>query len=66
MVSTPFNIFRNKENVESMLNESLNHFKFGFNTLSTSFQLFFYASNNFEPPVQTPPTSGSTTVLNAC
>ena len=24
-VSTPFNIFKDKENVESMLNESLNH-----------------------------------------
>ena len=28
MVSTPFNILRSKENVELMLNESLNQFKF--------------------------------------
>ena len=41
-VSTPFNIFKNKGNVESMLNESLNQFKFdsthcqqAFSTLST-------------------------------
>ena len=33
-VSTPFNILKNKENVESMLNESLNQFKFD----STHFQ----------------------------
>ena len=26
--SMPFNIFKNKENVESMLNESLNQLKF--------------------------------------
>ena len=31
---TQFNIFKNKENVESMLNESLNQFKFD----STRFQ----------------------------
>ena len=61
-VSTPFNIFKNKGNVEAMLNESLNQFKFD----STHFQHFFYAFNNVEQPVQTPPTLGSTTVLNAC
>ena len=33
-VSTPFNIFKNKGNVEPMLNESLNQFKFD----STQFQ----------------------------
>ena len=47
------NIFKNKENVESMLNESLNQFKFD----STHFQQAF---NNVERPVQTPPTFGST------
>ena len=39
-VSTPFNIFNSKENVESMLNESLNQFKID----STSFQNFFTLS----------------------
>ena len=39
-VSTPFNIFNSKENVESMLNESLNQFKID----STSFQKFFTLS----------------------
>ena len=46
-VSTPFNIFKKKENVESMLNENLNQFKFD----STRFQQAFdiiYAFNNFE------------------
>ena len=55
-VSTPFNIFKNKENVESMLNESLNQFKFD----ATHFQHFSYAFNNVERPVQTPPTFGPT------
>ena len=58
-VSTPFNILKNKENVESMLNERLNQFKFD----STHFQQAF---NNAERPVRTPPAFGSTTVLNAC
>ena len=57
--STQFNIFKNKGTVESMLNESLNQFKID----STHFQQAF---NNVERPVQTPPTFGSTTVLNAC
>ena len=35
-VSTPFNIFKNKENVESMLNESLNQLNLNFD--STHFQ----------------------------
>ena len=35
-VSTPFNIFKNKENGESMLNQSLNQFKFD----STRFRHF--------------------------
>ena len=35
-VTTQFNIFKNKGNVESMLNESLNHFKLDLpNMLST-------------------------------
>ena len=58
-VSTPFNIFKNKENVEWMLNESLNQFKFD----STRFQQaldIFYAFNNVERRVQTHPTFGST------
>ena len=37
-ISTPFNIFKNKENVDSMLNESLNQFKFD----STHFQPVFF------------------------
>ena len=45
-VSTPFNIFKNKGNVEEMLNRSLNQFKFD----STHFQQAF---NNVERPVQT-------------
>ena len=64
-VSTPFNIFNNKGNVEAMLNESLNQIKLiqhTFNNLSA----FFYALNNVERPVQTPPTFGSTTAVNAC
>ena len=48
-VSTPFDIFKNKGNVEAMLNETLNQFKFG----STHFQQYV------ERPVQTPPTFGS-------
>ena len=60
-VTTQFNIFKSKEYVESMLIESLNHFKLDLlNTLSTSFQYFFYAFNNVERPVQMPPTFGST------
>ena len=47
MVSTQFSIFKNKENVESMLNESLNQFKFD----STRFQHFFYTFDNVERPV---------------
>ena len=39
-VSTPFNIFKNKGNVESMLNESLNQFKFD----STRFQQGFIST----------------------
>ena len=57
-VFTPFNIFDNNGNAESMLNESLSQFKFD----STHFQPAF---NNVKRPVQTPPTIGSTTVLNA-
>ena len=57
-LSTPFNIFKNKENVESILNESLKHFQQGF-------KIFFTLSTMLKFPVQTPPTFGSTTVLNA-
>ena len=39
-VSTPFNIFKNKENVESMLNESLNQFKFDSTHFQQAFDIF--------------------------
>ena len=39
MASVPFNIFENKEKVESMLNEILNRFKRAFNKVSTFFTL---------------------------
>ena len=64
-VSTPCNIFKNKGNVESMLNESLNQFKFDSTHFQQAFNVF-YAFNNVERPVQTPLTFGSTTMLNAC
>ena len=64
-VSTPFNIFKNKGNVESMLNESFNQFKFDSTHFQQAFNIF-YAFNNVGQPVQNPPTFGSTTVLNAC
>ena len=41
-VSTPFNIFKNKENVESMLNESLNQFKFDSTHFQQAFEIFFF------------------------
>ena len=50
--STRSNIFESKGNVEAMLNESFNHFKFD----STRFQQAFnilYTFNNFERPVKT-------------
>ena len=50
---------RTNKNVESMLNESLNQFKFdaiGFQQASNIFYVFNYA----ERPIQTPPTFGST------
>ena len=61
----PFNIFKHKGNVESMLNESLNQFKFDSTHFQQAFNIF-YAFNNVESPVQKPPTFGLTTVLNAC
>ena len=48
---------------ESMLNESLNQFRFDSTHFQQAFNTF-YAFNNVERPVQTPPTFGSTTVLN--
>ena len=57
-VSTPFNIFKNKENVETMLNESLNQFKFDSTHFQQAFN-FFDAFNSVERPVQTPPTNAS-------
>ena len=65
MVSAPFNIFKNKGNVESMLDVSLNQFKFDSTHFEQAFNIF-YAFNDVERSVQPPPTFGSTTVLNAC
>ena len=56
-VSTPFNIFKNKENVEPMLNKSLNQFKFDSTHLQQAFNIF-YAFNSVERAVQTPQTFG--------
>ena len=39
-VSTPLNIFKNKENVASMLNESLNQFKFDSAYFQQAFNIF--------------------------
>ena len=50
MASTPFNI---------MFNERLNQFKFDSTRFQQAFNIF-YAFNNVEQPVQTPPTFGST------
>ena len=46
-VSTSFNVFKNKENVESMLNESLNQFKFDSTLFQQAFNIF-YAFNNVQ------------------
>ena len=43
-VSTPFNIFKGKKNVESLLNESLNQIKFD----STHFQQAFIVFLRFQ------------------
>ena len=56
-VSTPFHIFKNKENVESMLNESSNQYKFDSTYLRQAVNIF-YAFDSVERPVQTPPTFG--------
>ena len=39
-VSTPFHICKNKENVEAMLNESLNQFKFDSTLFQQAFNIF--------------------------
>ena len=39
-VSMPFNIFKNKGNVEAMLNESLNQFKFDSTHFQQGFNIF--------------------------
>ena len=39
-VSTPFNIFKNKESVESMLNESLNQVKIDSAYFQQAFDIF--------------------------
>ena len=59
-ISTPSNIFKNKE---SMLTESLNKFTFDSTHFQQAFKIFLYAFNNVERPVKTSPTFGSTTVL---
>ena len=46
-VSRPFNIFKNKENVESMLIESLNQFKFDSTRFQQAFDIF-YAFNGIQ------------------
>ena len=43
-VSTPFKIFKNKENVESMLNESLTQFKYDSTHFQQIFNIFFTLS----------------------
>ena len=43
-VSTPFNIIKNKGNVEAMLNESLNQFKFDSTHFQQAFNIFFTLS----------------------
>ena len=43
-VSKPFNIFKKKENLESMLNESLNQFKFDSALFQQAFDIFFTLS----------------------
>ena len=59
-VSMPLNVFKNKGNVEAMLNESLNQFKFDSIYFQQAFNNFFYTFNNVERPVETPPTFVST------
>ena len=58
-VPTQFNIFKNKGNVVSMLNESLNQFKVDSSRFQQALNIF-YTFNNAERPVQTSPTFGST------
>ena len=43
-VSTQFNIFKNKANVESMLNESLNQFKIDSTHFQQAFHIIFKSS----------------------
>ena len=59
--STPFNIFKNKENAESMLNESSIQFKFDSTRVIKLSTFICYTFNNAERPVPTRPTFGSTT-----
>ena len=53
-VSTPFNIFKNKDNVESMLDESLYHFKFDSIRFQQAFNIFFGTCNNVERLFKSP------------
>ena len=59
-VPTQFNIFKNKGNVESMLNESLNQFKLDSTRFQQAFNIFLHFQQYVGRPVQTPPTFGST------
>ena len=54
-VSTPFYIFKNKENVESMLNKSLNQFKFDSTHFQQACKISCTLVLNVERPVQTGP-----------
>ena len=58
MVSTPFSIFKNKGNVEAMLNGFLNQFNFDSTYFQQAFNIF-HTFNNVEQPIQMTPTFGS-------
>ena len=60
MVSMPLNIFKIKENIELMLNKSLNQLK---NLIQHTFNMLSTFLNHL---YQIPPTFGSTNVLKAC
>ena len=49
-------MFKNKGNVEAMLNESLKQFKFDSTHFQQGFNICIF--NNVEQPVQTSPTFG--------
>ena len=53
-VLTPFNIFKNQENVASMLNESFNQFKFDSKHFQQAFNIFFGFKNVERPGLNVP------------